>query len=64
MLRLRNLLQPPVSRKGLKQFKLAAVTKPLDTSQVEKMALEAIKRILAAESVLFLFLGIEGWGGK
>ncbi len=38
------------SKKGLKQFKLAAVTKPLDTSQVEKMALEAIKRILSAES--------------
>ena len=46
-----RLLQPPASRKGLKQFKLAAVTKPLDSTQVEKMALEAIKRILQAESM-------------
>ena len=36
------------SRKGIRQFRLRSVTKPMDTSEVETFALDSLSRILTA----------------
>ena len=38
------------SRKGIRQFRLAAVTKSLNHSQIDNMTIEAVRRILVVES--------------
>ena len=47
---LSSYLQAQPSRKGIKQFKLAAVTKPIDYSLMDDFAADAMQRILKAES--------------
>ena len=42
--------QAPVPRKGLKQFRLDQVTKPLKAAEVESLSTLLFTRILSAES--------------
>lgn len=50
---------PPQSRKGIKQFKLANVTYPLDANAMDTMALQAFTRILKADKVA-ISCGVSG----
>ena len=48
-------LQNVSSRKGVKVFKLQSVTKPLERTSVDRLTIEAFKRVLYAEGKCGLF---------
>lgn len=43
------------ARKGIIQFKLSSITRPFDAGKSDKLAVDAMKRILAADSELTFF---------
>jgi len=45
-------MQVQSARKGIIQFKLSTVTRPIDAARSETLSVEAMKRILAADSKL------------
>ena len=48
------------TRKGIIQFKLSSVTKPLDRPKSDRLAVQAMKRILSCDSEHFFFqLGLS-----
>ena len=50
-----HLMQVQTARKGIIQFKLSSVTRPIDAARSETLSIEAMKRILAADRKLIVF---------